>query len=75
MIGDEFYTKVSEGGFTWYLRRADFHVYQGRLKDVEDEELKAQLEETKRQEIEAKRPMEYNEFLAAFEDHIEGKAT
>ena len=27
LIGDEFYTKVSEGGLTWYLRRADFHVY------------------------------------------------
>ena len=24
LIGDEFYSKVSEGGLTWYVRRADF---------------------------------------------------
>lgn len=48
LIGDEFYSKVSEGGLTWYLRRADLNAYHGRFKDVEDEELKRNLEEVKR---------------------------
>lgn len=73
LIGDEFYSKVSEGGLTWYVRRADFIQYNGRSKHIEDEELKATIENQKHMDAEAARDCNYEEFKEKFEDHIEGK--
>ena len=79
-IGDCFYQEEIEQGIKFHVRRSDFlrseptkGLSYGRLYDVPDEVVLRKREMARNEEIEAKRDKTFEEFMAMFEDHIEGK--
>lgn len=79
-IGDCFYQEEIEQGVKFHVRRSNFlrtkptkGLSYGRLYDVPDEVVLRRREMARNEEIEAKRDKTFDEFMAMFEDHIEGK--
>jgi hypothetical protein len=75
LIDDTFFSKETEEGLVWYVRRGDLLSKPGRKQDVIDEE-EAELKVNKEwEEAESKRDATFEEFKDRFEDHILGKAS
>lgn len=79
-IRDVFFKEEIEGATPFQVRRGDFlrpepihDLPYGRLYDVADEVAIRDCELKKTQEAEAARDKTFEEFMAMFQDHIEGK--
>jgi len=75
LIDDTFFSKETEEGLVWFVRRGDLLSKAGRQQNVIDEEEAEFKLNQEWGEVEAKRDTTFEEFKERFEDHILGKAS